>query len=1074
MQQDKLTLTILGTFQATCQDQLVLEFPTDKIRALLVYLSLSPEGLHRRDELASLLWSDWQGAEAKRNLRLSLYRLKQTLQKASPALGDELLEVTRQHIRLQVEWIDVDVWRWQSLLKEALAHEDASSRPLVPLTEALELFQGELMAGFVMDNEPLFADWLQQQRERFHEQLTTALERAAQLHRARCEYEQADHYLLRWLALEPWNEEAHRERMRTLAMSGQRSAALAQYNLCVSNLLEEFQADPTDETVTLYEQIHYEEIEIDKGSEQEPPREALSSPPRLSNILPRPSMCIGRTSELDELEAMLVAGETRLLTLLGGGGSGKTTVCRELLHRSRLLKEHYTDGVFIIPLASVHQPSELPSVLAQSLGLATQMKGESTQRCCDFLRNKRALLFWDHFEHGLDAIPLLQTLLEQTPHVTHLVASRVPLELSSERRYPLQGLAPQDAVTLFTYWAHKVEPHFDHAHEADAIAAICQQVSGVPLAVELAANWVQMFDCKEIHHELQRDGSLLHTEWSDFPEHHRSMQSIFAQTWKWLSPEQQRAFACIAVFRGGFGLKEARQIAKTSLGTLMSLWERALLQQPQKGRFLLQELLLHFARQKLEELPNAQDYRDAHTAHFLSMLQEYQDGFVGRFPHRTKKILEQELDNIRAAWQRAILERKTAALIAAAKGLSLLFQALGLFAESEKLFSSALQACDAAGIAPSVSAPLLLGQAFAQAHIGRHEQVLLSLGSFDQEHDLPGPQRAELYRILGHAYVISGAYDQAFEVLTKASELYKTNPDIYGQSDTTTQLGRVHWRRSEYQSANRILQDGLSYDRATGYKYGIAQKLNLLGFTCEGKAAHQQSLDYLEQALAIVEELDYQVDEARYLNNIGVIYRRLSQLDQALTCYKRSQAIFQTLGLNMNVSACHVNIGVIHWHLGQYDEALASFREALHLQRELGEESKRGVTLSNMGKLYKEKGEFREAITCLEEAMALEQALGHQKEVGRIHGLLAEVHNASGSFEEALEHIEKGLTLIRKLEYVPHLSWLLATSAEALYQLGRTKDAKEHIEEAIHIAQELQRTDIIEQGEALLEKLAAA
>ena len=257
----RLSMYLLGPFRVTLDGELVSSFKYDHVRALLAYLAVEADRPHRRERLAGLLWPEQPDPVALSNLRYALYHLRQ-------AIGDHeatppFLLTTRETLQFNTvsdHWLDIAAfeqhiadnrWRiadggWRS------ADGDAA---ISYLRSAISLYRGRFMEGFSLGDSPLFEEWLLFKQEHIDRQMLSALHLLIQIHTARGEYERAEPYARRLLALEPWDEEAHRQLMRLLALSGRRNAALAQYETCRRLLAEELGVEPADETTALYERI---------------------------------------------------------------------------------------------------------------------------------------------------------------------------------------------------------------------------------------------------------------------------------------------------------------------------------------------------------------------------------------------------------------------------------------------------------------------------------------------------------------------------------------------------------------------------------------------------------------------------------------------------------------------------------------------------------------------------------------------------------------------------------------------------------------------------------------------------
>ena len=252
-----LSLSLFGRVGIAVDGEPVTHFGADTAQALLAYLAMHAGTPCRRASLAGLLWSDYDESSAFADLRQALRRLR-------TAIGDRdapppFLLVTRTTIAFNTEsdyWLDVDAFSGVLDTVRTHAHRSVETCTVCAehLGEAVELYEGEFLAGFSLDSM-LFEEWMVVERERLHGEVLEALGHLAAYHEAQGAYEAAARYARRALALEPWREEAHRALMRALALSGQRSAAVARYEACRDVLREELGIEPDVETMRLYERI---------------------------------------------------------------------------------------------------------------------------------------------------------------------------------------------------------------------------------------------------------------------------------------------------------------------------------------------------------------------------------------------------------------------------------------------------------------------------------------------------------------------------------------------------------------------------------------------------------------------------------------------------------------------------------------------------------------------------------------------------------------------------------------------------------------------------------------------------
>ena len=424
------------------------------------------------------------------------------------------------------------------------------------------------------------------------------LHRLIDEHMAQVAYEPALRYLQQVLDLEPWREEAHRQAMLLLARTGQFSAALLQYERCHQILATELAVEPAHETELLYARI--------KAVANAPPS-ALPAPP---------TPFIGRTEDLTELTRLLADRKVRLITLVGAGGMGKTRLALEVARQ--VVNEQlriFLHGVVFVPLVSIDTTAQVISALAQALAFTLQPQSPPEEQLLHYLRDKEMLLVLDNFEQLAEAAPfaLLAKLLQRAPTVKLLITSRIRLNLQGEQLYWMQGLqvpalqstavplhlddiVKYSGVQLFIETVQRVRPGYPIlANELLAIATICQQVQGMPLAIELAAAWTNVLAPAEIASEIGRNLDFLASEMVDLPLRQRSMRAVFDASWRHLTPTEQIVFRQLSVFRGGFTRAATQVVTGATLPVLLNLIHKSFLQRTPDERYQIHELLRQFA-----------------------------------------------------------------------------------------------------------------------------------------------------------------------------------------------------------------------------------------------------------------------------------------------------------------------------------------------------------------------------------------------------------------------------------------------------------------------------------------------
>jgi DNA-binding SARP family transcriptional activator/tetratricopeptide (TPR) repeat protein len=324
-----LSLFLLGAFQATLDGEPITAFRSAKARALLAYLAVEADRPHRREMLAALLWPEEPDSVAHNNFRNTLSILRK-------AIGDRhetepsFLFVTRETVQFNCTsdcWLDV----------RAFQEYLAASNPGSQLTKAIALYRGDFLEGFYVKDSVPFEDWALLIRDRLQRQVGTAMQRLVEIYEGQGDYEHACTYAWRWTELEPWQEDAYQHLMRALALNDQRTAALAQYDVCGDILQQEFGVEPSAQTLRLYEHIRDGTLTPDRSIQV-----ALPSPPSesFSPIESEKPVFVAREHELQRLETVLhtaVNGHGRVTFVAGEAGQGKTMLIQAFAERARAM-----------------------------------------------------------------------------------------------------------------------------------------------------------------------------------------------------------------------------------------------------------------------------------------------------------------------------------------------------------------------------------------------------------------------------------------------------------------------------------------------------------------------------------------------------------------------------------------------------------------------------------------------------------------------------------------------------------------------------------------------------------------
>ncbi len=847
----RLSLAFLGTFQASLDGRTLTRFRSVNVQGLLVYLALNAGRAIPREVLATIFWPEAPENAARANFRQTLYQLRKLLKK----LGDKeipFLSITRQAVAFNPESdFECDVHRFQNSLEAG------------DLESAADLYAGDLLPGFGGES-PDFEDWLRVERERLHQLALGALgelteQKLAQGKEASREAQQAAR---RQLALEPWRETAHRQLMLALALAGDRSGALAQYERCVAVMAEELGVPPAPETTSLYEAILEGNLPA--------PAPAPTKAPGLPHNLPRQvTPFFGRETELETLAASLLDGDSPLVTVVGPGGVGKTSLALAAGRQLAVQVEQspFPDGVFFVSLAEFERATLIPAAILQALAAPFPGDGDHVRQLLSFMRNKKLLLILDNFEHLTDGAALVGQLLSAAPGLQVCVTSRQRLKARGEMVLPLGGLdLPPDplagqgssAVRLFLQSARRVRPDYAITEEEYVhVAQICRFLEGVPLAIELAAAWIDTLPAAEIARQVQSDLDFLSTDLAGVPPRQRSMRRTFEYSWQMLSTKERALFASLSVFQGGFTRQAAQEVAGAALRLLARLISKSLLgYDPGRERYALHALLRQFGAEKLAETGEQERAGENHSRYYLEHVARLEQDLKGRDQAGALAAITADLENIRTAWRRAVRRGEFTLLSDTLDALTLFFYLNDRGQDLEMEFGFALEHLSASGDSAYLRDRILNRWNIAQTENPDFSPSELDrlLASFRSRGD-----GAELEIALGAqgAHLMKTRdFERSQDLAEERLAVIRKLNDPYSLSAQLIRTGFNILYTGRYQAGLDCIHEGMDLSRRIGNRHGVAHAgLLLSGHTWMVEGEYERAAAYLEETIAISREM---------------------------------------------------------------------------------------------------------------------------------------------------------------------------------------------------------------------------
>ncbi len=682
------------------------------------------------------------------------------------------------------------------------------------------------------------------------------------------------------------------------------------------------------------------------------------------NLLRQTTSFVGREQEMLEIIQRLNNPLCRLLTFVGPGGIGKTRLAVEVANR---IGPMYRDGVYFVPLQPLRSAAHIPSAIAHSLGLVIRDGDNPLQQTLNYLCNRQSLLLLDNFEHLVEGADFITQILVDAPDVRLLATSREPLNLHEEWQWVVGGLhfpsdeadeadEPYSAVRLFAERAAQIKPEFALDHHCPEVTRICQLVEGIPLAIELAANWTKSLTCAAIADAIQHNIDFLTSREQNIPERHRSMRAVYNHSWRLLFEEERRMFERLSVFRGDFTREAAEQVEGASLETLASLVDKSFIRQDAAGRYDIHELLRQYGAEQLAKSDGIAAAADRHMAYYADFVRRYEPELKGQKQLNALNMIEADFENIRAAWTHAVAQCEFGLIDQMIEPLMWFGETRSFSGDVRHLFEVAAAAFEPItdSVPHSVWARLavrirqsadidIIDRALAIAQNGGNQAevayCMMQRGVYDTEHRHP----------------------QAFDELKSALAIYRSIGDDFGAAVTYLNI-------NYYQ-----------------------------GFFCDQET--------------IMKELDLALQQARKLGNpyhmYKVLFRRAwtyasnGQYEVSQHDFIEALNIANQNGFRELAASCIGSLGVLAFFRGEFDQAKRMASQNLEGVMQLTDVGEQGFARMSQANIANVEGNYAEALQLAEEALVLVRPnLMRERSVARA---MAIAYYGLGNFEKARE-----------------------------------------------------------------------
>ncbi len=862
---DPVRLQLLGGFEVWLGNEPIPpeRFRLRKARNLVKLLALSDHHRLHREQLMELLWPESDPESASNNLHQALFSARRAfvLTGAPPGL---YLTYDGEYLCLSSGtpvWIDVQQF-------ENAAEKAHQTQAVDAYQAALDCYRGDLLP------EDRYADWTLNSRDRLRQEYLSLLLELGKKHEAASEYQSAIESFQKLIQADILNEDAHVSLMRLYAISGQRQAAVRQYQHLEAVLKRELAIEPDPSSAQVYQNILAGQLQADTTSRPVPAR---AGP--LHNLPTHLSFFIGRTNEKEYIKNLL--SRSRLVTLTGPGGVGKTRLAIEVASGQ---VKNYPHGIWLVELASLSDPELVLHSVAGLFGLREDRNRSLQDVLLDYARSRQMLLVLDNCEHLVETCAqLAEKLLHASPGLRILATSREALEIPGEQVFLVPSLSipdPQnmgsqedfqqfEAVQLFVERASLIMPGFCVTTEnAPKIAQICQQLDGIPLALELAAAHVNLLRIEQIAARLENRFSLLSGGSRTALPRQRTLKASIDWSYNLLDEDEQKVLQRLSVFSGGWSLEAVESVCSDEtlaplliLEILTRLAHKSLIVvqrgQGTLARYWLLEIIRQYASEKLEQAGEAELFRNRHLEYYLNLAETLAPKLKSDRFLEGMRVLRAELENLRSALSWGLPEKGTTRGeegVRLVKALALFWSRAGMINEGHLWLMRGLAMTSASG--PSLIAlhgHMLCQLAYYELDFPRAYQAAdESVAIFREIGDLEGLAEVLLY--LGVRFIHSD-HTRGRLILDESIRLYRQMGDAWGLAYALTQRGRLAHEERDFVLLEACAQESRKLFLETGDRWSAnIWPMGLLAHVAVENGDYASARSNIEQCLRSAEE----------------------------------------------------------------------------------------------------------------------------------------------------------------------------------------------------------------------------
>jgi tetratricopeptide (TPR) repeat protein len=574
----------------------------------------------------------------------------------------------------------------------------------------------------------------------------------------------------------------------------------------------------------------------------------------------------------------------------------------------------------------------------------------------------------------------------------------------------------------------------------------------MPLAIILAAAWVEMLMPAEIAAEMAKDLDFLETEMRDVPERQRSLRAVFDYSWNLLNEREREILSRLSVFRGGFSRAAGQAISGAGLRDLMALVNKSLLQRSPMGRYEIQELLRQYAAEKLAELGEEQSIRDRAAAYYAAALEKWEVDLGGKRAPEAMEEMEADSENLRVAWLWGIEREQVAWLRLMVDGLNGFYDRRGRFQDGEEACRAAVAMLERVETAEAkhLLLRLLAWQIVfvrtvkhpdeAMQIVQRARYLLTDAGLAQVDSRLV---RAFLLQQEGTLVINLGRREEARRLYGEALSLRRATGDEWGVATALWGLGWVEWLLGNFDQAQSLAGESVAILERLGNQREIADPLTVLAGSLLSQGKVEISEQYVRRIIAVRQRIGDRAGLASALGNAGIPLLMMGRFEEACATREESLRIFNDLGAGMNRAHSHVQVSYVSLLAGKYERAQETAEAGLKLAQEIEYQRGIGLALWLKSAVALAQEAYTQGRATAAEGDRVLRSIGQREELAMLLALLTGIEQGLDRPLEARRTLAESLQIASEIQAVIPLWTALAIGSVVLVAAGEAEKGVE-------------------------------